>query len=282
MILKWSGSPARSKAAGPPPPFSRSSIAGRPRAVALVTLTAALAISLSSARALSPAKPPDHPRWAVIVVSDNGNRYIDEPICQPVQYFSGDAQRFDYDHELAGKSSAEIKEKVDSQLLGTAQGFAVWQTTHVINGNQLTIKMILVERKAGEFCEIYHQQLAPDMVSVAPAYLVPVGAETILASTDPWIGNSGQRMDVYWTFDKDGPILLDVDHQIDEILKKLLPKGRIIMNGGGFNVQTLTYGMPVWKPRDPHCCPTGGSIEIKFALKDHQLVEVSQSYKENP
>jgi hypothetical protein len=243
----------------------------------------AVALCLASAPAFSYPKPPDHPRWAVLLVSDIDGRYIDEPICNSLEYFSfaGAAQRFDYDHELSLRKIVEIKDKVDSQALGVAQGFAVRQVTHIINDNQLTIKMLLAERKAGEFCEIYHQQLSPDMVTAEPAFLVHVGTETILASTDPYSGNTGQRAEVYWTFDKDGPILLDVDHVIDETLKKVRPKGMRIMNGGGFDVRTLTYSQLAWKAGDPHCCPTGGSIEIKFALKDHQLVVVSQSYKKN-
>ena len=254
----------------------------RVRDACRVAAQIALLMSLFSAPVLYAQKAPDHPRWAVLVLSDSTSRYIDQPICNSLEYFSsGRPQRFDYEHELSGKNPAEIKEKVNSQPLGVAQGFAVRQVTDIINENQLTIKMLLVERKAGEFCEIYHQQMSPDTVSVEPAFLVHVGDETVLASTDPWTGNSGQRTEVYWTFDKDGPLLLDVDGKIEEALKELRPKEFIIVGGGGFNARTLTYGMPLWKPRDPHCCPTGGYIEIKFALKDHQLVVVSHSYKKN-
>jgi hypothetical protein len=266
------------------PSFPRRGTARRARsAAARVAVRTALALSLSSAPTLSSPKPPDHPRWAVLVASDNRSWYIDEPICNSQEYFSfsGAPQRFDYDHELSQKTPSEIKDKVYSQPLGGAPGYPVRQINHVINGNELTIKMILIQRKPNEFCEIYHQQLSPDMVSAEPAYLVQVGPETILASTDPWTGNSGQRQDVYWTFDKDGPLWLDVDSKVEEALKEFRPKEFIIMGGGGFDIRTLTYGMPLWKPSDPHCCPTGGSIEIKFALKDHQLVVVSQSYKEN-
>ncbi len=248
-----------------------------------VSLPAALLIVLFSSPAFSSSKPPDHPRWAVLVISDNRSWYIDEPICQSLGYFAnpGTPQRFDYDHELSTKKPEEIKEKVSAHAVGVAPGYPVWQVNRVISGNELTIKMILVQRKPHEYCEIYHQQLMPDLVTAEPAYLVRIGSEVILATTDPISGNGGRSEELYWIFDKDGPILLDVAGKIDERLRKLLPKGLIIMNGGGFNVQTLTYGMPVWKGGDAHCCPTGGSIEIKFALKDHQLVVLSQSYKGN-
>lgn len=250
---------------------------------ARAALRTTLVIGLSSAPALSAPKPPDHPRWAVYVASFIESKYIDEPICNSLEYFSfsGAPQRFDYVHELSRKNPSEIKDKVNTHPLGAAPGYPVQEVDHIINGNELTVKMLLVQRKPGEFCEIYHQQMSPVTISVEPAYLVHVGDETILAPTDPWVGNSGQRTDVYWTFDKDGPLLLDIDGKVEEALKEFRPKEFIIMGGGGFDIRTLTYGMPLWKPRDPHCCPTGGSLEIKFALKDHQLVVVSHSYKKN-
>jgi len=252
-------------------------------AAARVALLAALVISFFSAPAVRSQKPPEHPRWSVYVASFIESKYIDEPICNSLAYFSssGAPQHFDYVHELAGKNPAEITDKVSAQPLGEALGYHVQEVNHILSGNEFTIKMLLVERKPGEFCEIYHQQMSPAMISVEPAFLVHVGDETILASTDPWTGNSGQRQDIYWTFDKDGPLRLDIDSKVEEALKEFRPKDLIIMGGGGFNIRTLTYGMPLWGPKDPHCCPTGGSLEIKFALKDHQLVVISHSYKKN-
>jgi hypothetical protein len=243
----------------------------------------ALALSLFSAPAISSPKAPDHPRWAVYVAATIESKYIDEPICNSLEFFSStsDPQRFDYDHELAVSKVAIVKDKVDSRAVGTAAGFGIRQITHTINDNVLAIKMILVERKAGEFCEIYHQQFSTDFISPQPAFLVHDGAETVLASTGPWSGNSGQRQDIYWTFDKEGPRDLDVDGVVQEALKQFRPNGFIILNQGGFDIRTLTYEEPLWKPRDPHCCPTGGSLEIKFALKDQQLVAVSHSVKKN-
>jgi hypothetical protein len=72
-----------------------------------------------------------------------------------------------------------------------------------------------------------------------------------------------------------------VIEKIREIQKTILPKEFGVMNGGAFKVQKLTYDSPVWGPNDGHCCPSGGSVQIKFALRDHQLAVVSQRYEEN-
>jgi hypothetical protein len=216
-------------------------------------------------------------------MSNINSRYTDQPICNSLESFSStsDPQRFDYDHELALRKIAIVKDKVDSLALGTAAGFGVRQVVHTINDNVLAIKMILLERKPGEFCEIYHQQFSPDFISPEPAFIVHHGPETILASTDLWNGNTGTRQEVYWTFDNDGPLNLDLYSQLQEALKQFRPKEFIIRGEGGFDIRTLTYGAALWRSKDPQCCPSGGSMEIKFALKDRQLVVISHSYKKD-
>jgi hypothetical protein len=50
------------------------------------------------------------------------------------------------------------------------------------------------------------------------------------------------------------------------------------MKGGGFDLRALTYSTPVWKDGDGNCCPTGGGLEMRFALKNHRLTVVSESF----
>jgi hypothetical protein len=221
---------------------------------------------------------PAHPRWAVHSVSIDSDFYINHPNCGSLEYFSRDPQRFDYGGDLLGKNPGKLKEVVDSWDIGEAAGFTVHQLTHTIDNGALVMKMILVERGPGEFCEIYHQQYGDSEVVAGPAYLVTVNSETILATTDMDRGNGAWREEEYWAFDKEGPIPLDATPKIDAITRKLLPRGRTIMNGSGFDIRTLSYDMPVWRDGDSHCCPTGGKIHIKFALTDHNLIAVNESF----
>lgn len=197
----------------------------RPRRAACVALRTALLIGLFSTSAISAGKPADHPRWAVSVVSDDRSWYIDEPIGHAQEYlsFPGTPKRFDHDHKLSGKSPAEIKDRVEAQPLGEAPGYRVRQVTHTINDHELVNKMILVEGKSGEFCKTYPQQMSPSAVSVETACLAQVGSETILATSDSYTGNSGQRVELYSTFDKDGPILPVVGKKSEELLKGFFP-----------------------------------------------------------
>jgi hypothetical protein len=51
------------------------------------------------------------------------------------------------------------------------------------------------------------------------------------------------------------------------------------MRGGGFDLPSLTYSVPVRMQTDGGCCPSGERIEIKFALKDHHLTVLTENYE---
>ncbi|MFZ3264152.1 MAG: hypothetical protein WA172_09130 [Terriglobales bacterium] len=238
---------------------------------------AALAYLAVAAALVVPARP-SHPRWALHSYSGKRDFYVDQPNCHPLTYFSIDPKRFDYGEDLLVKQPADLKDKVESQPIGRIAEFTVYEVVHNINDGDLVMKMILVKRKAGEFCEIFQQQYDAVSVTVEPAYLVNVDSETILATSDRVTGNGAFLIEEYWAFDKDGPIPLDASAKISEITLKLLPQGRTIMNGSAFNIETLSYSSPVWQAGDAHCCPSGGSVRIQFALKDHMLTVTSQSF----
>ncbi len=210
--------------------------------------------------------------------SGKGDSYIDQPSCHPLKYFSSDPKRFDYGDDLLVKQPADLRDKVESQRIGKFAEFTVYEVVHNINDGGLVMKMILVERKAGEFCEIFQQQYDAVSVIVEPAYFVNVNSETILATSDRVTGTGAFLIEEYWAFDKNGPIPLDASAKISEITQKLLPQGRTILNGSAFNIETLSYSSPVWQAGDAHCCPSGGSVHLQFALKNHKLTATSQVF----
>ncbi len=252
----------------------------------LVLLITVLLTRLVCAQAPSSTDSHDHPTWAIRVTSEMHRYFIDEPNCHPLAYFHTEISHLNYHHRMfhieAGKNTDEVK----PLRIGEVAGHTIQQIIHDIHGeddSDLLLRLLVVERGPGEFCEVYHQEWMGGgfYQEVLPASLAEVDSETILMTQDPLSGNGNWFDEYYWTFGKDGPIDLRVTEKIREIQKTILPKEFGVMNGGGFNVQKLTYDSPVWGPNDGHCCPSGGSVQIKFALKDHQLVVVSQSYKEN-
>jgi len=164
---------------------------------------------------------PAHSRWALHSYSGKRDSYIEQPSCHPLKYFLSDPKRFDYGDDLFGKSPADLKDKVASQHIGKIADFTIHEVIHNINHGDLVMKMILVERKAGEFCEIFQQQYDAVIVIAEPAYLVNVNSETILATSDRVTGNGAFLVEEYWTFDKDGPIPLYATPETKAVLEQV-------------------------------------------------------------
>lgn len=231
-----------------------------------------------------------HPRWAVRVSSDGHNYFIDQPNCHPLAYFLNDTAQLNYHHVPIQIQPGKTKDESADQTIGEVTGWKIVEVTHKIDDGALNLRLLLVERHAGEFCEIYHQEYlghfgAGDEYGVyqdvLPAYFVNNGPETILATHDPVSGNGNWSDENYWTFDKDGPIDLCISETIREIEKQLLPKDLGVMKGGGFDIESLAFTSPVWGPKDGGCCPASGTVRIQFALKDHRLVVASQTFDPN-
>lgn len=243
---------------------------------------AVLAILLILAAGVRAADAPRHPRRAVRVSSDGHPSVIDEPNGHSFDYFAHGPSHYNYKHPLDRRQLSFLQDRFRSRSISEIAGFQVLQLEHVINDHEFTVKILVVQRTRSEFCEIFDQEWTRGLYQeVLPAQASEVGSDTILFTAEPASGNGNWRDEHYWAFDKAGPIPLEVDDKISETQKRVLPKGMMVRHGGGFDLLRLTYAMPVWKSGDPHCCPTGGIIEIKFALEDQQLVVVRQSYKES-
>lgn len=248
----------------------------------LLTLIAACALASLALGATA------HPRWAVRVSSDGFAYFIDQPNCHPLTYFLNDTARLNYQkHWIIHIKPGKTNDEAQSRPVGEVAGWKILEVRHKINGGRLFLRLLLIERRAGEFCEIYHQEwmgdpdnfLSPLAVyrEVLAPYLVKAGSETLLAVRDPASGNGYEFDEHYWSFDKNGPIDLGVDEVIRDVEKRLLPENWTITKGDGFNAERLTYtAAPLERTSGRY-----GILHIRFALKDHRLVVVSQNFSPN-
>jgi len=140
---------------------------------------------------------------------------------------------------------------------------------------QIDWKSILVKVAPGGFREIYHLQ--PTQAIIGPSFLLKVGGHEIPATHDQIPGTMNNYYEDYFWFDRDGPARIDIDI-IPKILKAILPAGSSVWKGGGLDIQTLTYRMPVWEEGNGNCCPAGGMVEIKFRLDDGRLVVTDKHF----
>jgi hypothetical protein len=225
-------------------------------------------------------------RWTVYV-AENGphptNKWLN---CHPLKYFldTKNLKIFDYGGDVLADSPEDNSDKVASTRVGEISGFAIYDVLHRVGKEKSSVaeseslrlmKMILVERKPEEFCEVYHEQGPIEMLELDASDIVDLGSEKVLATHDRLSGTGNFYNEAYWVFDKDGPILLDMN-LVDETAGNLTPSGMEIRKGGGFAIKSLTYESPAYKENDPNCCPSGGTVHITFALKNHKLVVVSK------
>lgn len=201
-------------------------------------------LSCSAARAQTNGT---HPRWALHWFSGKGDFY-DQPVCRSLQTFN---------------NRLDAKENVDSERIGEIAGFVIYSVIHTSQEYDDVTKMILVERKPNEFCEIFQQEYPTGTVTAKPAFIVNVGSQTVLATHDQVSGTGGYWLEAYWTFDKGGPIPLDLDIVDDTIHSLMNPEDRTY-RAYLFDVKRLS-------------AQGYGHIFVQFALVDHQLKVVSKT-----
>jgi hypothetical protein len=243
----------------------------------------------------------DH-RWALHWYGGKGDSYIYQPVCGPLQTFTGNPKRFDYDNDLFGQPR-EIKDDVESKRIGEISGFTVYNVIHSVDtgGEPLIMKMIVVQRKRGEFCNIFQQEYQSAAVIATSAYIIEpsdrVGyvSEPLLATTDTVSGSGGFEIQEFWTFDKDGPNPLDLS-PFAKAVEDALPSGYSIPGVRYFtrgpdaygrkflgNVEALSFDSPActnWEGNHP--AGPCGSVHIEFDVKDHKLVVTRHDFYPAP
>jgi hypothetical protein len=249
----------------------------------MLTILTLLVASLAAPQ--TRATEPD--RWAIQTPSGPlPGRGTD---CHPLAYFSDqqNLRNLNFTGAMIGPDAPGLTydEFARSLSVGEIGGFAIYEVIFRVNEEYsfemqpyATMKMILVERKRGEFCEIYNEQGPARTVKADdPVVIVQSGSEPILAA--------GETIRQYWTFDKDGPMPLDLGI-IDDTVRTLLPPDRSLPATGrayeGFDVAALSYSAAVSQPVDAPCCATGGTVSVWFALKNHQLSVVAKTFDRAP
>lgn len=236
------------------------------RAVFATAFGILLLACASASSAQTGSSSTDSDRWAIRSPErHNGSNYLHavaETRCGSLQHFL---------------KRETTQDTVTSEAVGSINGFVIYDVFHIDElktVGPLGHKMILVERKRGEFCEIFVDP-GETVRSFEPSYFVSVDSQIVLASRDPIYGTGGYFNDGFWTFDKNGPIFLDVWNVIDAALNSVVPPGFGPWHGEGFDIQTLTYSYRFNDNKSRY-----GNLHLAFALKDHKLVLVSHEFDE--
>ena len=237
-----------------------------PRDYRRLTHRLCLILLLTPVLAAPQTGPEDSDRWAVRnSVRTNGSYYaygIKKTRCNTL-------------NSLLARPAPNTS--ITTHRVGAVNGFAIYdviQTFADDENNEAGSKQILVERKPGEFCQIFVDEwdVAP-VDTFQPSYLVNVASQTVLVSRDP-MRACGCFSEGYWTFDKHGPIFLDVGNVVEDAERDVVPPG-FSGRSGAFDIQTLTFSFEYDKNNGPGARDTPAFLHMKFALKNHKLVLVS-------
>jgi hypothetical protein len=139
------------------------------------------------------------------------------------------------------------------------------QTTQGI-GSEFEWKLLLEQMGPDSYLELYHLQ--PTVASVAPASLIAVGGESILATYDSDGGNGGGCWEGYWWFDKAGAHPIDFS-AVDQAISSVAPHNTTIPTG------CWTLHLPEQEIHAPvqessaacHACGWIGSVTAHFHLE---------------
>lgn len=226
------------------------------------------------------AGPSGQPAWTVQFADEPGASFK-RTECHPIQYFQTNLKQLDSQAYKPSDDQSSV------QRIGAINGFVIYDVIHqFIDGESpdarsFNLKIILVERKLGEFCEIYQDRGDTGEIAIAPSYIAHVGSESVLVSRDPVSGNGGIVSQSYWTFDQAGPIPVDFFELIIATVHKLIPGATDAYTSMGFSIHDMVYDSAVWKEGDGYAGPSGGHITIRFKFQDHRPVVTSADVRPN-
>lgn len=209
-------------------------------------------------------------RWNILYEGGKGECW-GKPVCHSLGYFSGSPFLFDWEQDLISLKPADLHAATSRTALGTLAGHQVFQIIQTITytGGDLTMKRIVVQRQDNEYCAIYQQQYAAELVKVTPVTVIYLHGRPVLKTFD----QNGEHTwnEEYWAFDQNGPLLLDKDplrrqlntlfHGDDEAWPYYL------------DLKGSTYEDSVYQNGS-----LAGFLAVNLAVADHRIIVLSKRW----
>jgi hypothetical protein len=234
-------------------------------------------LSLSQAWDIPSERPTEKGRWLCWNYSGKGSWALEITTAHPLEYFVKDLS--DFDSEIHWRVTNEkkfgwSKYKGEVKNVGVFAGRQVWDIFFYLPQDKIPFgKMVLISEN--NLFRPVVWILADTLVYFASSEIKIVQGVSVLETKCRIDGRGNYYYEDYFIFDEQLkiPVNLRSDSIISAAIEKLLPSGHRIVNGGGFNLESLSYVIPVWKEKDGNSATRGGKIEIKLKLvKDHLIV----------
>jgi hypothetical protein len=159
-------------------------------------------------------------QWNVLAYGGKGEMH-GEPICHALAYFSKSPLPLDLDSDFFGEKPGDLETQAKVTLLGTMTGHKVYKVMQKVRRRDTahpgpldasqspTMKILLMERRPGEFCDIYQNQYAYDSTNETDeAAILNIHGRQVLKTYET---DSHTWFLAYWAMDGGGPLLLDAD-----------------------------------------------------------------------
>ena len=129
----------------------------------------------------TPAFAQSNSAWDVLAYGGKGEMH-GPPTCHPLAFFSTSVLPLDFDSDFFQQKPADLKTTTKFTLLGTMNGRRVYKAMLRVNAHpRPDIKVLLVERHPGEFCDIYQNQYAYDPTAeMDEAAILNIGGRKVL------------------------------------------------------------------------------------------------------
>jgi hypothetical protein len=198
----------------------------------------------------------------------------------PAEWFAHHIFEFDYEMAVRLPNEPELRQlRAEMREAGTFAGREVHDIEFWKPDTKEPIgKMVLVgaEDKFRPVVWI----VADGGATFTASRVSTISSTEVLVSLHQVAGTGNFYFEDYFVWDEalQIPVNLAADSAIAEETHRLLPSGREIRKGGGFDIERLRYAAAVWQESDPNCCPSAGRVDIQFELTGPSLHVVNSRY----
>lgn len=207
-----------------------------------------------------------------------------EPICHALAYFSKSPLPLDLDSDFFGEKPADLETQAKVTLLGTMTGHKVYEVKQKVRRRDTahpgpldaslspTMKILLIERRPGEFCDIYQNQYAYDTTNETDeAAILNIHGRQVLKTYET---DSHTWFLAYWAMDGGGPLLLDAD-ALYTAIHSASPVGAQEFKGA-FNLSGPRFTTDVYST-DWDEMPLG-RVDLELGVEGDKIIAISKRW----
>jgi len=204
--------------------------------------------------------------WYVLAYGGKGRMY-GPPTCHPLAFFSASVLPLDFDSDFFQQKPSELKTTTKFTLLGTMNGRKVYKAMLTVNAHpRPDMKVLLVERHPGEFCDIYQNQYAYDPTAeMDEAAILNISGRKVLKTFETDMHTWFLE---YWAMDKVGPVRLNTAG-IDVAIEAASPVGAIPFRRP-INLTGSHQTEDIYSAEEDH--KTLGRVDLDLSVQDDKIV----------